>query len=125
MRKYVVVLVVFLVLVSCSSQTYMVRSTVLDFKKYSDEGFVISEGDYSKTYKSIGVVTAVSTTGAIFKNKFQENMWAGKIKHANTPDAVDEAYKRCIELGADALLFLKIEKYEKSVWVSGLAVKLD
>ena len=122
--------------------------TGIDFSKYTKDGFLITPEKYSGNYESIGLITFVFMPGATPKTNIIENNYSWKesdnlitgyswdIEKVNLQDAIDAMYKRCTEMGANALVnfnateeiteyvFPKAPVKIKGYKITGFAIKI-
>lgn len=148
MKKLLLLWVV--VLSGCSSlkNPFILESVVIDYSKYSEKGFFISESNsVSFEYIAIGSVLSRSESGfevvdiaekdskgsdGIYRAEKVPNIKYGKYREAYLVEVLDGLYERCISLGADGLIGLKTEtiytvingkSYVTGFAASGMAIK--
>ena len=92
---------------------------VVDYKRYAERGFFISETDYAGfEYTPVGSVIAIVATGydePVEKNKSNEPAFYGKLVVYDIYDAIDAAVEKCTELGADGIIKFKISVEKRSI----------
>lgn len=122
--------------------------TGIDFSKYTKNGFLITPEKYNGNYESIGLITFVFMPEATPKTNTIENNYSWKegadlvtgyswdIEKVNIQDAIDAMYKRCTEMGANALvnfnaseeiaeyIFAKAPLKIKGYRITGFAIKI-
>jgi hypothetical protein len=129
MKKIALFAVVSLLAISCTTLKEIPSYSLLnkiDFRKYSDAGFLFTPEKYEGEYKSIGVIDFKKMPGALYttikelKNKDNYIPEHPEISTISTQwftemidmdQAIDELYRECISLGADALMNFKIDYY--------------
>jgi len=106
----------------------MVSSDAVDLKKYTQKGFLISAG-WVDDCEPVAIVsvncfdgylesendTIKAVSGGAYVQKHQ--------KKATISDAIDEAYIKSIEVGANALIDVNVQADNKGVYLTGYAVK--
>lgn len=91
----------------------------IDFRTYTKSGFLFSPGDYNGNFEAIGIVSFLIMPEAN-KKKFEKtpdaDQWHDpgaiikwEVENIDLQNALDGIYKRCIEMGADALVNFKSE----------------
>lgn len=90
--------------------------TGIDFTKYSKDGFLITPEKYTGNYESVGLIEYVFMPEAKQKTSFIENNYSWKetdklvtgyswdVEPVSIQDAIDGIYKKCVEMGANALV---------------------
>lgn len=116
MKNLIIVFAAFLLL-SCAPVTTIQRTsqfTGIDFRKYTDSGFLFTPEKYNGEYESIGIVNykllpsaeLVSPNddptynGPYAKRWVQEDVYIGQV--------IDSLYVRSVEMGADAIMNLEV-----------------
>lgn len=115
-------IILFSVLSACQTTNQITKIprkeelTGIDFTKYTKLGFLITPEKYSGNYESIGLIDFVFMPEAIRKTNYIENSYSWKetenlvtgyswnVEKVNIQDAIDGIYKRCVEMGANALV---------------------
>ena len=104
--------------------------TGVDFRPYTEKGFLITPSTYGGEYTSLYWVDYV-----IMPEAYYEVEWV--IGTINLETALDGVYKKCISMGADALMEFDIENNIDSytgivnptsvtgVRISGVAIKRE
>jgi len=130
------------------SPSYKLYSNAIDLKKYSQEGFFISTGEYYKEYDPVGMVEANSQSGYVKVEKKGKKVRTGdddvyfsakanpsasgySYKDSNVEEAIQELVKQAKSLGADGVIQLKFSlsflvitgRNHPYVYVSGMAIK--
>lgn len=112
----------------------------VDFRPYSDRGFLFSPGDYPGEYEAIGMVTYVIWPSArkvampIVNERTGGSMKTVSVWLADTirvDQALKHAYEHTLEIGADALIQFDIKPVNRNVAdtnlegveVSGFAIR--
>ena len=127
MTKLISFLLVTFIMLGCSNlkevPSYSLLSMV-DFRKYSAEGFLITPEKFAGNYNSVGIIDYVKMPGAkyIVSKKLQNqekykaydptsdsNFPQWFIETINMDQALDEVYKQCKNLGANAIINFNIE----------------
>ena len=91
----------------------------IDFRTYTKNGFLFSPGDFDGNFESIGLVSFLIMPEAN-KKKVEVNPEADQwrdpgvtyrweVENIDFQNALDGIYKRCIDMGADALVNFKSE----------------
>jgi hypothetical protein len=137
MKKITTIILLVLICFSCSVELKNINSysilTKIDFRKYSDAGFLITPEKYIGEYKSIGIIDFVNMPGATYKLPINVDkngkpivqefghapgkQW--QIDEMNMNDALEKLYQQCIALGADAIINFKLEP--NSVYHGGVS----
>jgi len=130
MKKSTFFLAIIFLMASCitelkiiSPQSYLSQ---INFRKYTDAGFLITPEKYAGEYLSIGIVDYVKKPGAhygIVSRKpdpryggtdsqmyINEKQWTVHV--VSLDEAIDELYNECVALGADALINFTVELTE-------------
>jgi hypothetical protein len=97
----------------------------IDFRKYSDKGFLITPEKYPGEYHAIGMIDFIKMPGAVYvkRTKLDENNkpvtpefghpaeieknWVPE--NINMDAVLEELYKQCVALGADAIINFNVE----------------
>lgn len=132
MKKIAIVSFALLLMASCSVQMqeltkiegYSIMNKI-DFRKYSDKGFLITPEKYSGEYHAIGMIDFLRMPGAVYvkRTKLDENNKPVKAdfghpaeteknwvpENINMDVVLEELYKQCVALGADAIINFNIE----------------
>lgn len=140
MRKIIVLAVVAICLLGCTTKSALRKVVyVIDYSKYSDAGFFITESNsVSFDYKPIGSVTVVVANGyevlsadtVFYKyNTYPTiakiNVKYGDYKILGTKDAMDLMRDEVIRMGGNGVINLKIipDPNFLSHTVEGMAIK--
>ena len=127
MMKHTIYIIISIITISCVTELKIIepQSTLngIDLRKYSDAGFLITPERFIGEYKSINIIDYVKKPGAKYlkvgrkldiNNSEPENLvytdemkWI--IDNISLNDVLDDVYKICIEMGADALVNFKVE----------------
>lgn len=136
MKKIALLLILFGMLVSCSTTEFLKGRDVslsIDLTPYTDKGFFISPYEYSGDFKLIGIINyelmpdarkiLIDDTGDGIKTV----SW--RQESIKTYQILDSVYNVCTRMGADALISFKINSITdrhvidaQVVQVYGLAV---
>jgi hypothetical protein len=132
MKKTSLFVLALLVMSSCGVQMkelakiegYSILNKI-DFRKYSEKGFLITPEKYPGEYHAVGMIDFISMPGAVYvkRTKLDENNkpvtpefghpaeieknWVPE--NINMDTTIEELYKQCVTLGADAIINFKIE----------------
>lgn len=129
MKKYLVLVLITALLSSCAAKyPYKRYSTVVDFEKYTSQGFFITESNsVSFDYNPIGSVSAVIESGyEVIGSKVNDqrddvysfkstNVKYGDYIDTNINDVIEEIVIIADEAGADGIINLNIQ-YESGVY---------
>lgn len=114
MKRIIIVLLVVLISYGCSSRfatDKIVMHFGFDFTKYTEKGFLFTPDQYTGNYESIGILktiifpavkhtkTQVQSPGA---DPYLKAEW--KIDKVDAEEAIEEMYKKAVEMGADAVV---------------------
>lgn len=91
----------------------------IDFREYTNKGFLFTPEKFEGNYESVGMVSFLIMPEAV-KRRAETNPNPGswqdpgyiynwEVKKIDIQNAVDGIYKRCVEMGADALVNFKSE----------------
>lgn len=117
--KKILFILPLLLLTSCLTTSvvqkpYQVKSVAIDYSKYTQNGFFITESpSVSFDYTPIGSVTVEISSGYEVLEETKDANGRPQIKYGElkTPsiyDALDELQKKCREMGANGVLNLKV-----------------
>jgi hypothetical protein len=132
MKKIAVFILALLVVTSCSVQMQELKKiegysilNKIDFRKYSDKGFLITPEKYSGEYHAIGMIDFIKMPGAVYvkRTKLDENNkpvapefgHPAEVEKTWVPDNInidavlEDLYKQCVALGADAIINFNVE----------------
>jgi hypothetical protein len=129
MKKFILFLLLLFIVASCITELKVIypQSTLykIDFRKYSEAGFLITPEKYAGNYVSIGIMDYVKKPGAHYAiasrkldDRFakSDQMYISQkqwiFDAVSLDDAIDELYRECVKLGADALVNFKVELTE-------------
>ena len=143
MKKLVAIAALF-ALLSCSSSKFYSKSvSLLDFRPYTEKGFMMSSTNIAITYQTIGVIEVRCESGYI---KNEKQLWgfneletkpalamnvSAKTpqKQWSTDEVLAELYNEGKAIGANGIINITIEtNYSegfKDFIIRGLAVKLE
>lgn len=132
MKKLIhIVLILSVLLYSCATVKEMNKIsktedfTAIDFTKYTKQGFLITPEKYMGNYESVGIIDFVYMPQAILNTSYISNNYswkeetnlvpgqAWKIDKLNVQDAIDGIYKRCVDMGANALVSFNVTSVNK------------
>lgn len=127
---------------SCTTLRHIDREDIyytLDFRKYANEGFLITPEMYRGNYMTMGVVSYETYPEAkyieIVHPTYTSKSWSPTP--VSSSEALDSVYVYCKKLGADALVRFNIESVQKEysgitnpititgVKLSGYAIKRE
>jgi hypothetical protein len=119
MKKIILCATVLLLFSGCITYRYVELTSVIDYSKYTKDGFFLSESNsVNFEYEAFGSVSAVILSGKKFGVGY---------KVANSDDAVRAVYEKAKSLGVDGLINLKFDystvDKRTIVSVSGMAIK--
>lgn len=130
--------------VSIPKDTFHTRSSAVDYTKYSENGFFMTEANsVSFRYEPLGSITAIArggyeVIGSDDSSNFQDDTYgkpAKKVKYdeyrsAYPEDALEELYNKALEMGANGVINLKFTYLSQTNslipegWmVTGMAIK--
>ena len=123
MRKVFFLITLSAVLSACSAvkykEAYRVRESIVDYSRYAEDGFFITESNsVSFEYTPIGSVSVSISPGydvigkEIDQYERLVNKYGEELKTANIYDAIDQLKLRCEEMGANGVINLTI-KYDE------------
>jgi hypothetical protein len=114
MRYAVIFLLTTMVFVGCQTMDGFDKETnvyALDFRPYSEKGFLFTTESYSGEYNAIGLFSITQTPE--MKIKTQKNYMSETFtKEAGTisfDETLDSLYSVAVNWGADAIINLKID----------------
>ena len=110
----------------------------IDFRKYTEKGFLITPEKYNGEYESIGIINylimpeanrkiqevVIPTTKSKWEDsdyiyRRSEGIFKWVIKEVDVQIALDGIYKQCIEIGADALVnFSAVSENEEYLYTN-------
>lgn len=158
MKKVLVILGIVLLFTSCTTITILnsVQKEEsfygIDFRTYTEKGFLMTPENYSGEYESIGLITYKiipaakyvlinnKTKNVLYYNTYTDTYYWIK-DDINFQNVLDSVYVNCVSMGADALINLKmnliskeylLDKYSKPISnpvtisgyeISGYAIK--
>jgi hypothetical protein len=127
MKKIILIALITAIFVSCSAplkelsriEGYGIMNKI-DFRKYTEKGFLITPEKYNGEYQSIGMIDYIKMPGASYikraKTDDNGNPVAPEFGHPaeldkhwvtdnmNLDAVLEELYKQCIAMGADAII---------------------
>jgi len=92
----------------------------IDFRKYTEKGFLITPEKYTGEYQSIGIIDFIKMPGASYIKRIRldengkpvatefghpaelDKNWV--LDNLNLDAALEDLYKQCVALGADAIM---------------------
>lgn len=117
MKKFLLGLLTVGFLSGCASfQTDDIESkttvAVLDFTKYSKEGFFITPEPYSGEYKTLGIVNSSIESGAHLEEYTKEDPDTGEtvktkkwvVEPVDIYSLLDAVYQKAVKIGGDAIM---------------------
>lgn len=105
-------------------QGYAIMNKI-DFRKYSDKGFLITPEKYSGEYHAVGMIDFIKMPGAVYvkRTRLDDNNkpvtpefghpaeidknWVPE--NINMDAVLEDLYKQCVALGADAIINFNLE----------------
>ena len=135
MKKYLLLMIVVLT-TSCRTY-YSEQSNVLDFRKYTESGFVINPTSSGMDFEPISMISVSFYSGEKLKGVFKNengiiNIYDKSVQtkfYCATPDRMlEKIVSECKKMGANGIINFNMKpipeaKYQS--WeVSGVAVKL-
>jgi hypothetical protein len=114
-----------IILLSCASREVFkidkeLTHLEVDFNKYIQKNFIFTPNEYKGTYTPLGIVHYKLRGGAelieIEKRRSTPLVWVNENIHPN--DIFVTAYQRALEMGADAVMQLKIQ-YDMEKYATG------
>lgn len=105
-------------------QGYTIMNKI-DFRKYSDKGFLITPEKYSGEYHAVGMIDFIKMPGAVYvkRTRLDDNNkpvtpefghpaeidknWVPE--NINMDAVLEDLYKQCVALGADAIINFNLE----------------
>lgn len=119
--KKIILLTLFVIILSSCRTPFYLGSSALDYSKYSNQGFFISESNsVSFDYKPIASVVAEFQTGyePLIRNGkavVWENEWGMKVPKttkklipATREGVTEELYKKAVQIGANGIINFEI-----------------
>ncbi len=122
-KVYFYIIVVCFALSACTKNVNLKRQvtvSVMDFTKYSDQGFLITPYEYAADYETLGFVEVEVRPAVVIDktDKVDESTGIRKSDFSVGPimleDAIEQMVERAKDLGADALVSFE---YESVVFV--------
>lgn len=136
MKKHFILFLIIGMLSSCVTRIYTIQETSIDYTKYTQQGFFMSEASsVTFEYEPISSVSAIIFSGnkpgwADEKKKLNiQDNYSGDWKKAEYADALDVIYNEAIKNGADGIINLTFkvgytnEGFVEYVEVKGMAIK--
>ena len=92
-----------------------------DFREYSAEGFLFTPYDYEGDYQSVGMVTFIAWPEAekveasrkVQQRTGKTEVW--RVGEVTPSEAINEAYQKASQMGADALIHFEVNSTSKTV----------
>lgn len=126
MKKVTAIVLIVFLAVSCAMLKDVPSYSLLnkiDFRKYSDAGFLFTPEMYPGEYKSVGIIDFIKMPNALFtvekelpdkdkytpKNPSLKTTTQWYTEKVDLQEAVEELYQQCSSLGADALVNFKVD----------------
>lgn len=132
MKKSLIAIFALIALVGCSTPKFYTSGNFVDYSKYMEKGFFVSESNsVNFTYTPVGSVSGSCYSGNTSGSTKDKNSLLGKMynyKFATIEDAMDAMYQIAIEKGANGVINLtfsqQIDKSGRSfITASGMAIK--
>lgn len=145
MEKFILIAIAVLILNGCATtklkfipaEEYFVG---IDFRPYTEQGFLFTPEKYLDEYESIGLVDLVSIPEANYVplQQFSDGSTLSKwqINEININDVLRKYYEMAIEMGADGIMNFRLEKVTRrytigvespitieGISISGFAIK--
>ncbi len=108
-----ILFVLFLFAIGCSGPSELSRSVVvtgIDFRPYTEKGFLITPEKYTGEYQSIGMIridVQPATKKVDYSVPIDTKTWSVHldwlVENLDIKMVIDEAYKAATKMGADAL----------------------
>lgn len=130
MKKTPAFLVIILAAWACAPlkkiDSYSLLNKV-DFRPYSEKGFLFTPEKYNGDYESIGIIDFIKMPGAVYSNiknmkgntaylpespEYPETTSQWFFEPIDLNQVLEELYQQCQSLGADALMNFKLEANE-------------
>lgn len=132
MKRIAVFALALVIMASCTVQMkeitkiqgYTIMNKI-DFRKYSDKGFLITPEKYSGEYHAVGMIDFIKMPGAVYvkRTRLDDNNkpvtpefghpaeidknWVPE--NINMDAVLEDLYKQCVALGADAIINFNLE----------------
>lgn len=132
MKRIAVFALALVIMASCTFQMkeitkiqgYTIMNKI-DFRKYSDKGFLITPEKYSGEYHAVGMIDFIKMPGAVYvkRTRLDDNNkpvtpefghpaeidknWVPE--NINMDAVLEDLYKQCVALGADAIINFNLE----------------
>lgn len=137
MKKTISLFVLAIIMSSCVTTTkYAVYTGMVDFKKYNDKGFFITQSNsVSFEYEPIGYVSAIIFSGYDENQKSTQKKTSlagvnpGKHHAANNDEAFEVLYEKCTNEGANGIINVDFSTTKDqlgnilSIQANGMAIK--
>lgn len=146
MKKLILLLIIGMIAVSCSTLEHIPKEENLykiNLKKYTKKGFFITTEMYNGDYEPIALINYelypeanYEVTGVrYFEDGKVDKKYKWIIKYVTIEEAMDSIYKQCVDMGADAIVNFKqdieIKQYQglknpamiPGITISGFAIK--
>jgi len=102
------ILLVLILFSSCSIHLYQLNTYTIDYSKYTEKNFFITEASaVSFDYMPIGSITVESISG-VYSQKTNEYDFSDVEKSANVEDAFQKLYEVAIKKGANGIINVKM-----------------
>jgi hypothetical protein len=126
MKKYIIILAVFVIGCSPLKDIYSVKVlNIIDFTPFTAKNFLITPENYTGTYQSIGLIEYIVKPSASYKLSTKElnpkfapgdpevtryfDIYKWNIDNISFDAVLNEAYNICVKMGADAIINFKSE----------------
>jgi len=132
MKRIAVFALALVIMTSCTVQMkeitkiqgYTIMNKI-DFRKYSDKGFLITPEKYSGEYHAVGMIDFIKMPAAVYvkRTRLDDNNkpvtpefghpaeidknWVPE--NINMDAVLEDLYKQCVALGADAIINFNLE----------------
>lgn len=136
MKRTLTFLFLIVITTSCMMPKYAVYSGMLDFKKYNDRGFFITQSNsVSFEYDPIGVVSVTVYSGMDENKETTQKKTSiagpnmGKYHIASNEDAFDALYEKCMEENGNGIINVNFSTIKDkngnivAVEASGMAIR--
>lgn len=119
-RNNLLLILILFSLISCATKLKNISRyenlSVVDFTKYTSEGFLITTEPYKGKYKAIGILDYVVRPKAkkqkdIYSSGYTEHHW--KIEEIKIQALLDTLYSRAEMMGGDAIMNFDIKPNSK------------
>jgi len=122
--KILVIVAILLMTVACASSNieFIPEETLIygiDFKKYSQQGFLFTPGEYGGDYTALGLLTfsvypeAEKITSTVGQGANEREVEEWKVKEIDAANVIELAYQEAVKMGANGITHLNIHFHTK------------